>query len=64
MGGTGAFPLVFGAESCPSGGRAVSPNVIRSRCVSGRSLGSLFDDRRGYVPTVFATGLGLLSPDG
>ena len=53
MGGTGAFPLVGGAESYPLVGGCLSQGVIRGVCVLGRSLGTLFADECGCVPTWF-----------
>ena len=50
MGGTGACPLVGGADSYPVGG-ALSLGEIRGGYVPGGSLGSLFTDGQGYDPT-------------
>ena len=51
MGGTGASPLVGGADSYPSGGRALSLGEIRCIWVPGGSLGSLRADGRGCAST-------------
>ena len=64
VGGRGTCPLVDEAESCPSGRWALSLGVITGGCVPGRTLGRLFADECGSVPTLFLFGLGLLSPDG
>ena len=67
MGGTGACPLVGGADLYPSGGWAfVSEWDYRQLQWGGPpgSLGSLFADGWGCVPTCLLFGLGLLSPDG
>ena len=39
MGGTGAFPLIGGAYSYPSGGWGLSLGEIRGGCVPGRGKG-------------------------
>ena len=44
----------------PLVGGPLSLGIIRGDCLLGRTLGSLFDDEWGYVPTLFF-GLGLLN---
>ena len=51
MGGTGAYPLVVGADSYLSMGGTLSLGDIRDGCVPEGSLGSLFDDGCDCVPT-------------
>jgi len=53
VGGTGACPLVDGADSYPSGGWLLSLGMIRGGCVPGGSLGCLLADGWGCVPTLF-----------
>lgn len=55
MGGTGACPLVAGADSYPSAGWALSLGEIRGSCVHGGEgcLESLFADGWGCVPIQF-----------
>ena len=48
----------------PLKGKALSLGVIRGVCVPGRTLGSLFANGWGFVPTLLFFGLGLFKPDG
>ena len=59
MGGTGACPLVDGADSYPSGGWGFVWVRLAGVVCLGGSLGSLFTDGQGCDPTWVVVWLGV-----